>query len=1250
MSSARPKKFVVWALRVLLALLALAALLAWLLGTEAALQLGARQAERLSDGRLTLQAVSGSLYGPLRIEALSMQSEEQRFEMKEITLDWAPFQLLRQHVQIERLALEELRITEIKPSAEPARLPETLQLPLRFAASAVTVERVVIVSAGKEHVLTDIDLAVDKSADSYTLSLRSIASAWGQGTAELVLGDTRPFIVKGQASLQQDAGVPYRATAEAAGDLRQLLFKATANALDGQVELDVTLTPFEALPLARAHIKANGINPALLRQDLPKAGLGADVSVARQGANELDGMLRLWNELPGPVDQARLPLRELSARFAGTPDQLELRAIVLDMANAGQFSGSGQLKDQQLQLALTTARFNPRHIHGKLHPLQLAGDIRLSAQPELQQLVADLRYQDFRLHLDAQHQDETIELREATIRSAAGKLAVQGTLALPGPQPFKLAGTLQNFNPADFGDYPVARLNAAFSGAGSLAAGPQAVLEFAIADSQLRHQPLSGQGKLNVSLQRIWNSQLLLSLAGNRLEAKGALGGPDDRLDFKLAAENLSALDPQLGGKGHATGTLAGRLAALSGNIDARLDDLSWRKQYRVASLEAKGRLDQGAAGQLELDTRVRGLVTPQLRLERASAHAQGTRSQHTLQLLAKNAAVDIESRFQGGWSDTAGWAGQVTELANRGRHAFVLKAPAKLAVDMARQRFLLGNARIDLAGARLVFHELAYDAGQIASRGEFSGLPLAYLRGPEAAGVNFKTDLVLGGDWQLAARDSVNGHLALWRERGDISLSTESPATLGLSRIAVNLDAVNNRLQGRLAASGVRLGSLRANAESLLSLRDGVWGIAGNAPLQGSAELSVNSLAWLQPLFGGAANFNGAVQAHLQMTGNFAQPELAGSLSGEGFSLALPEHGLSFREGRLEAELAGQAVKLTSLALRGGDGKLTGQGRLAFTDGSPTMQLALQADKLEVFARPDRHLVLSGSSDVSFSGKALQIAAKLKADRGLIELPKADAPTLGADVVVLGRAAGVKKERSPYSVGYALDLDLGDQFHIKGKGLDAQLGGALKLVGTADGLPSSRGSIRVVKGAYAAYGQRLAIERGLFNFQGPVDNPGLDIVALRKNQLVEAGVAVSGTAQSPRVKLVSNPTVPDNQKLSWLVLGHGGDDTSKQEFNALQAAAGALLGAGESVTLQQKIAYAAGLEEISLKGGGELEGTVLSLGKRLSSRAYLSFEQGLAGAGTLVKVNYALSKRLSVQTQAGAAPAADLFYTVSFD
>ena len=71
-------------------------------------------------------------------------------------------------------------------------------------------------------------------------------------------------------------------------------------------------------------------------------------------------------------------------------------------------------------------------------------------------------------------------------------------------------------------------------------------------------------------------------------------------------------------------------------------------------------------------------------------------------------------------------------------------------------------------------------------------------------------------------------------------------------------------------------------------------------------------------------------------------------------------------------------------------------------------------------------------------------------------------------------------------------------------------------------------------------FGQRLTIERGRLIFDGPIDNPALDIVALRKNLQVEAGVKVTGTARVPRVELTSEPPVPDGEKLSWLVLGQG--------------------------------------------------------------------------------------------------------------
>lgn len=1254
MSRLSPRKFFTYTAGILAGLLLIVGLLAWLLGTEPALQWCAQQAQRLSNGRLTLQDMRGSLYGPLRIGALSFQTNEKRYEVKQASLDWAPVSLLKRHIRVTQFTLQELSIIELKPAAEPARLPATLHLPLTFSAPAITLGRVVLKRADTEHVLSNIDLGVEKSADSYHLKLRSIASEWGKGEAEMVLGDTRPYTLSAHATLQQRDAWVYRAEADATGSLAQLLLNAKVHTPDGQAELNATLTPFEEFPLAAAHLSAHGINPARVRKGLPLADLSADISVARLGADGLEGSISMRNRLPGAWDQSRLPLREMAMRFAGNMEQLELREIRLDLAAAGNFKGKGQVRNKRLQLKLNTANFNPRGIHSKMRRMRLAGNIAVQGDQKSQELSADLRYRQFKLNLNARRQNAVVELRTATIQSGSssstGSLALHGRLELEGRKPFRLEGKLQKFNPAEFGDYPAAGLNASFSAAGQLAAEARATLKFALTDSHFLQQPLTGEGQVSVSATRIWHSDVLLQLARNRLQLKGALGDPDDRLELRIEADNLAAFDPKLSGKIRATATLEGGFAAPSGHFDAQVNNLSWRKLYRIDSLRASGRLDKGMDGPLALDATLQGLAAPQLRLDQAALNAQGTRSKHTLQFSAKNPDVDIESRFAGGWHDESGWSGQLLELVNRGPHAFALKSAAKL--EIAAQHFALNNAGFDFKGGNLVLRELSYDAGQLASAGAFNGLSLAWLQSYAQRTAALKTDLALNGEWQFAVRDKVNGHIALWRERGDVALPTVPPATLGLQRLTLKVDASDNQLQGQFEAAGTRLGSLRAAAEVMLSQRDGVWGIAGDAPLRANADLAIESLAWIGPLLdsSGALAFDGALKAEVRADGTFAQPNLAGTLSGARFSVALANQGLSFTDGSFNAELRGQVLSLDKFTLRGGAGSLSGEGRLALENKTPVMQLALKADKLEVFSRPDRHLILSGSGDVSAAGKKLRVTARLKADRGVIELPKGDTPKPSDDVSVLQQPQTVANKNLPYALSFDFDLDLGERFFVKGRGLDAQLGGAVKLSSVDGAFPSSNGSIRVVRGAYSAYGHRLEIERGNLNFQGPLDNPGLDIIAMRKYQPVEAGVAITGTAQSPRVRLVSRPGVPDSEKLSWLVLGHGLEDASGQEYSALQAAAGVLLAAGESVTLQQRIAYATGFEDVSLKGSGELEGTMLALGKRLSSRAYLSYEHGLTGASSLVKINYTLTKRISVQAQAGTVPAMDLFYTFRFD
>lgn len=1234
----------------LLGLLALVGVLLWLVGTESALQWGARQAVRMSDGKLAVRGVQGSLYGPMFIGELSVQSANKRFELKQTRLDWSPLALFRRHVQVTQLTVQELRVIEIEPSAEPLALPEMLRLPVTIALPGAEVERIVLKIGGREHVLSNLDFGLEKRADKYQIDLRDITTAWGKGAAAMTLGDAWPFPLTTRASLQQKQGVAYSVDADVSGSLVQLRLEATARIAGGEADVRATFAPFESMPLREATIEADNIDLALLRKDLPVANFGATITVVRQGVDGVAGNMSLNNAQCGPWDRSRVPLCQLAMQFSGPIEQLELRDIQIDLAEAGRFAGAGQLEDGALRLNLNTSNFDPHGAHTKARPMRLAGDMRLEASAESQEVVADLRDQRFQVHLDARHRNAVVELRKVAIQSGSGSLALQGTLALKGRQAFQLAGALQGFNPAEFGEYPAARIDASFTGRGHLAEEPRATLGFAIADSHFRQQPLSGKGKLSISGKRIWDSELSLRLARNHVELKGALGLPGDRLVFQLDANQLALLHPQLGGQVRASGALEGRFAALSGKFEAQVGNLSWRKQYRVASLRASGRLDSGLDGPLSLEVSVQNLAAPQLNIERASVDAQGTRARHTLQLQARNADFDVDARLAGAWRDESGWAGQIEQLVNRGRHSLILKAPAKLA--LGKQRLLLSGAQLDFVGADVVLHELAYEAGQIVTRGEFEGLPLTYLQDFVKDAAAIETDLTLGGDWQFAARKTVDGHLALFRERGDVLVPTMPKTALGLSRLAVTVNATNNQLRGELEAAGTHLGRLKVAIQTMLSRRNDAWGIAGDAPLHARLDLVVDTLAWAQPLLdpGGALAFDGAVVAKLGASGSIANPTLTGTVSGERLRVAVPDQGLNLEDGRFEAELGEQVLYLRSLTLRGGDGRLTGQGRLALKGDSPAMQVSLKADKLEVLSRPDRLLILSGAGDATVAGKKVNVTARLKADRGLLDLPKGDAPTPSEDVIVLGRTKVPEKKGAPYLVSFDLDLDLGKRFFFKGKGLDAQLGGAIRLTSVPGALPSSRGSIRVVKGTYSAYGQRLEIERGILNFQGPVDNPGLNIIALRKNQPVEAGVAVTGTAQSPQVRLVSNPNVPDGEKLSWLVLGHGLEDSSSQEFNALQAAAGALLAVGESVILQQRIAHAAGLEEVSLKGAGGLEGAVLALGKRLSSRAYLSYEQGLAGAGTLLKINYMLTERLSVRAQAGAAPAMDLFYTFSFD
>jgi translocation and assembly module TamB len=239
------------------------------------------------------------------------------------------------------------------------------------------------------------------------------------------------------------------------------------------------------------------------------------------------------------------------------------------------------------------------------------------------------------------------------------------------------------------------------------------------------------------------------------------------------------------------------------------------------------------------------------------------------------------------------------------------------------------------------------------------------------------------------------------------------------------------------------------------------------------------------------------------------------------------------------------------------------------------------------------------------------------------------------------------------------LTLDLGDRLTFSGEGIETGLSGVVQVTTGPGGL-LGRGTIRTVRGTYFAFGQQLTIDRGRLVFDGRLDNPGLDIVALRKNLAVEAGVTITGTVKVPVIQLTSNPPVPDSEKLSWLVLGQALDGSSGADLAALQAASAMLLGShGRPVSAA--IAQRIGLDDISVRsasatagraqpGTPGAEGQVVAVGKRLTDRLSLVYEQGLSLANNALRLEYELTRSLRLRAEAGTISGIGIHFQRSFD
>jgi translocation and assembly module TamB len=590
------------------------------------------------------------------------------------------------------------------------------------------------------------------------------------------------------------------------------------------------------------------------------------------------------------------------------------------------------------------------------------------------------------------------------------------------------------------------------------------------------------------------------------------------------------------------------------------------------------------------------------------------------------------------------------------------------LTVSYAPNHVVLGATRLSAEGAVLDLKSFALDGGRISSAGQLTNLSVARLleirQELEGGPPPVKTDLVFDGDWNFALGATATGYVQLKRRSGDVSIdAARGIAALGITDITARADFTGgNRLNATMHAQATRIGVIDANVHTSLVARDGVLTVADEAPLSGAIDANVPTLRTTGGLFGPAYLLDGHLGLKLTIAGIVAKPTVSGMLTGDALSVTVIDQGVQLKDGVIRIALSENLVDFQQVEFHGASGTLRATGKVRLDQQQPDLTANIIADKLELFASPDRQLQLSGSATIANAGLqgGMAINGKFTVDHALFDLPEKSAPSLGDDVVIERPDGTVKGEDQhvvetgekpvgAFAPRANIDIDLGQKFRFRGAGADLGLAGTITAMSAPNMPLRAVGNVRVIPGStYTAFGRKLGIENGFFTFNGPVTNPGINILAMRRNQEIEAGVQVTGTVQSPIAKLVSEPNVADNEKLSWLLFGHGTDQGNNVGQQSAMTNALALLGSSQG----KRIAQTFGLDEFSIGTSevGLTDSQVVMLSKAISERLVLGYEQGLQSASNAIKATLSLSRFWSVSAYGGTFQGVDLLYTRRFD
>ena len=504
---------------------------------------------------------------------------------------------------------------------------------------------------------------------------------------------------------------------------------------------------------------------------------------------------------------------------------------------------------------------------------------------------------------------------------------------------------------------------------------------------------------------------------------------------------------------------------------------------------------------------------------------------------------------------------------------------------------------------------------------------------------------LLPGRGLQLTAKaDIARGVLRKQQKGGEIRADIRT-ATL-------SVDWHDQSLAGtvavELADTGNLKGSFRLPLPARLPLAMNPEGTV-SATLQGK----VRENGIMTALFPGMIQESkGELEMKLQVGDTWKNPNLSGTLLLGKAGLYLPRAGIHLSDLKLAARFEHDRITVDSYSARSGQGTINGTASVLLKDWKPvSYQGTVRGNQFQFVYLPE--LQVQGSPHFDFTGTMEKVT--VRGDLLISDLTVAGSQTRppvrpSEDVVVVDALR--KKERTlPLDLDIKIKVAFGDRVYVKMSGIDARLDGTVDVTMTSLKDIRGKGEIRVVKGSYKAYGVDLEITKGRISFTGgPVSQPILDIIALRKVNDISAGVIVAGTVKRPIIRLYSEPAMTDSDIMGYMVLGQplSGD---QGQITAVMSAARLLLSASQSAGLNEQIMNKFGIDSIGVEQDkSDITKSIVTVGKYLTPKLLISYGRSLFSSTTYLKARYTFSERWEVETWTGTESGLDVFYKINFD